>query len=112
MDMHKRRKNFMETNIKKSKELLKSMDHGHVSDISMKEVNKDLVTSFKEKLEAISSLKSIFKVPVKLLQTNQKVYIPTKVLEGKDFPSTAYCYFVTELNIRLVSFTGSMEVGR
>ncbi|XP_057718740.1 UPF0481 protein At3g47200-like [Arachis stenosperma] len=82
MDMHKRRKNFMETSINKSKELLKSLDHGHVSDISMSEVNKDLVASIKEKLEAITSLKSIFRVPRKLLQANQKVYVPTKVSIG------------------------------
>ncbi|RYR07417.1 hypothetical protein Ahy_B05g074764 [Arachis hypogaea] len=83
MDTHKRGKNFMETSINKSKELLKSMDCGHVSDISMTEVNKDLVASIKEKLEVISSLKSIFRILVKLLQANPKV-----------------------------SFTGSMEVGR
>ncbi|XLS90555.1 hypothetical protein HN51_066563 [Arachis hypogaea] len=83
MDTHKRGKNFMETSINKSKELLKSMDRGHVSDIGMTEVNKDLVASIKEKLEVISTLKSIFRVLVKLLQANQKV-----------------------------SFTGSMEVGR
>ncbi|RYQ96935.1 hypothetical protein Ahy_B08g092877 [Arachis hypogaea] len=68
------------------------MDRGHVSDISMTEVNKELVALIKEKLEAISSLKSIFRVPVKLLQANQKVYVLTKVSK--------------------VNFTGSMEVGR
>ncbi|MED6175332.1 hypothetical protein PIB30_077327 [Stylosanthes scabra] len=82
MDMHKRRENFMETSINKSKELLKSMDRGHVSDISVTEVNKDLVASIKEKLEAISSLKSIFRVPRKLLEANQKVYVPSKVSIG------------------------------
>ncbi|XLR24496.1 hypothetical protein HN51_071018 [Arachis hypogaea] len=102
MDTHKRGKNFMETSINKSKELLKSMDCGHVSDISMTEVNKDLVASIKEKLEVISSLKSIFRILVKLLQANPKI------------SRICVCIDCIELSVidRNVSFTGSMEVGR
>ncbi|XP_020225709.1 UPF0481 protein At3g47200 [Cajanus cajan] len=56
------------------------MDHEPVSTI--KQANKDLVSSIKEKLEAVSSLKSIFRVPEKLVEANDKMYIPGTVSIG------------------------------
>ncbi|KAG4401299.1 hypothetical protein AAZX31_07G222300 [Glycine max] len=56
------------------------MDHTPASAIT--QAKKDLVTSIKEKLEAVSSLKSIFRVPEKLLEANEKMYIPSTVSIG------------------------------
>ncbi|XLT09338.1 hypothetical protein HN51_055131 [Arachis hypogaea] len=102
MDTHKRGKNFMETSINKSKELLKSMDRGHVSDIGMTEVNKDLVASIKEKLEVISSLKSIFRVLVKLLQANQKVSFTGSMEVGREIMHTAASSNLKQVSLELV----------
>ncbi|TKY54233.1 UPF0481 protein [Spatholobus suberectus] len=56
------------------------MDHNPVSAIT--QANKDLVSSIKEKLEAVSSFKSIFRVPKKLLEANERMYIPGTVSIG------------------------------
>ncbi|KAK7363487.1 hypothetical protein VNO77_05631 [Canavalia gladiata] len=69
-----------ETSMDKSNELFKNMDHNPVSVIT--QANKDLVSSIKEKLEGISSLKSIFRVPEKLIEANEKVYVPRTVSIG------------------------------
>ncbi|XP_027368706.1 UPF0481 protein At3g47200-like [Abrus precatorius] len=56
------------------------MDHSPVSILA--QGNKELVSSIKEKFEAISSLKSIYSVPKKFLEANEKVYVPRTVSIG------------------------------
>ncbi|CAJ1940858.1 unnamed protein product [Sphenostylis stenocarpa] len=56
------------------------MDQNPVS--AKTQENKDLVSSIKEKLEAVSTLKSIFRVPEKLVEANEKMYIPGTVSIG------------------------------
>ncbi|KAK7387992.1 hypothetical protein VNO78_22791 [Psophocarpus tetragonolobus] len=59
----------------------KNMDQNPVSVIT--QANKDIVSSIKEKLEAVSSLKSIFRVPEKLInESNKKMYLPTTISIG------------------------------
>lgn len=56
-----------------------------ISSNKSKEEKKDLVTCIKEKLEGISSLKSIFRVPGKLRGENDKrknVYVPDEICIG------------------------------
>ncbi|KAL2338958.1 hypothetical protein Fmac_013404 [Flemingia macrophylla] len=56
------------------------MDHNPVS--ATTQATKDIVASIKEKLEVISSLKSIFRVPEKLIEANEKMYSPGTVSIG------------------------------
>ena len=56
------------------------MDHTPASAIT--QANEDLVSSIKEKLEAVSSLKSIYRVPENLREANEKMYIPSTVSIG------------------------------
>ncbi|BAT77058.1 hypothetical protein VIGAN_01514100 [Vigna angularis var. angularis] len=70
----------METITDKSRDQSRNMDHNPVS--AKTQADKDLVSSIKEKLEAVSSLKSIFRVPLKLLEVNENMYIPGTVSIG------------------------------
>ncbi|XP_068463524.1 UPF0481 protein At3g47200-like [Phaseolus vulgaris] len=70
----------METSSDKSREQLRKMDHSPIS--AKIEADKDLVSSIKERLEAVSSLKSIFRVPEKLLEANENMFIPGNVSIG------------------------------
>ncbi|KAK7264705.1 hypothetical protein RJT34_32315 [Clitoria ternatea] len=56
------------------------MDHYPVS--ATTQANEVFVSSIKQKLDTIPSLKSIFRVPTKLQEGNEKLYIPSTVSIG------------------------------
>ncbi|KAJ7980387.1 hypothetical protein O6P43_003670 [Quillaja saponaria] len=69
----------MEASTYKTREQLKSGHHilGEIT-----QADEDLVSSIKEKMENISSSNTIFRVPEKLRNGNEKVYVPNEVSIG------------------------------